>query len=89
MTVQGTDTVKVGRIGQIRDIVAETFSARPGDVEAARSFEDELDTNSLLAINLLVALEEEFGVSIHNDELPRLMMNLDTAYEVVAECAGW
>lgn len=74
---------------QIRDIVAKVFSAEPSQVEAATNFDNDLETNSLLAIDLLIALEEDFGISIHNDELPRLMIDLHTLYQVVAEKARW
>lgn len=84
-----TDTQRADRFARIRDIVAEVFSAEPSQVEAAKNFENDLETNSLLAIDLLIALEETFGISIDNDELPRLMTDLRTLYQVVAEKARW
>ncbi len=84
-----TDTQPADRLIQLRDIVAEVFSAEPSQVEAAENFENDLETNSLLAIDLLIALEETFGISIDNDELPGLMTDLRTLYQVVAEKAEW
>lgn len=77
------------RLAQVRDVVAEVFSAEPAAVEAAGSFEDDLDTNSLLAVDLCIRLETDFGISISNDELPRLMTDLRTVYEFVADKAKW
>lgn len=86
---QGTAVEQADRTAQIRDIAADVLSAEPGDVEAARSFKDDLDADSLLAIELLTRLEKHFDVAIADSELPRLVTNLRTAYEVVAESAGW
>ncbi|MFC0541603.1 acyl carrier protein [Kutzneria chonburiensis] len=77
------------RLAQVRDVVAEVFSAEPAAVAAAGSFEDDLDTNSLLAVDLCVRLEADFGISISNDELPQLMTDLRTVYEFVADKAKW
>ncbi|HTI20623.1 MAG TPA: phosphopantetheine-binding protein [Kutzneria sp.] len=77
------------RLAQVRDVVAEVFSAEPAAVEAAGSFEDDLDTNSLLAVDLCIRLETDFGISISNDELPQLMTDLRTVYEFVADKAKW
>jgi len=77
------------RLAQVRDVVAEVFSAEPAAVEAAGSFEDDLDTNSLLAVDLCIRLETDFSISISNDELPQLMTDLRTVYEFVADKAKW
>jgi|tagenome__1003787_1003787.scaffolds.fasta_scaffold13355877_2 acyl carrier protein len=86
---QDTEIEPTDRLAQVRDVVAEVFSADPGQVEAAGSFEDDLDTNSLLAVDLCVRLEADFGISISNDELPQLMTDLRTVYEFVADKAKW
>lgn len=87
--IHDTDTQRADRLVQIRDIVAEVFSAEPSQVEAAENIENDLETNSLLAIDLVIALEAAFGISIDNDELPMLMTDLRTLYQVVAEKARW
>lgn len=86
---QDTQIEPASRLAQVRDVVAEVFSAEPAQVEAAASFEDDLDTNSLLAVDLCIRLEADFGISISNDELPQLMTDLRTVYEFVADKAKW
>ncbi|MEU0150100.1 condensation domain-containing protein [Streptomyces sp. NPDC006288] len=84
-----TDTDRAARLARIRDVAAEVFSAEPAAVEAAEDFEKDLDTDSLLAVEFVVELERVFGVPLHVDQIPRLMAGLDSAYETVAESAGW
>ncbi|MCG7524786.1 phosphopantetheine-binding protein [Streptomyces sp. OfavH-34-F] len=76
------------RTAEIRDIVADLFSAEPAEVETATSFVDDLDADSLLAIELLTHLERRYGVSIREDEIVE-MTDLKATYEIVARNAGW
>jgi acyl carrier protein len=89
MMDQDLDAVTVDRIAVIRDIVADTFSVEPGQVEAAESFVTDLEADSLLAVELLTHLEKRFGVTIRDLDVPLLMLDLRSAYRVVAESAGW
>ena len=82
-------TDRAARIREIRDVAATMFEVRPEEVEAAQSFEDDLGADSLLAVEFLVELERRFGVALELSELTRLMANLDSAYEAIAEIAGW
>ena len=83
------DTDRAARIAQIRDIAAAVFSAEPETIEAAEDFEQDLDADSLLAVDFVVELEKVLGISLHVDLIPRLMAGLDSAYDAVAESAGW
>ncbi|MER6421952.1 phosphopantetheine-binding protein [Streptomyces sp. NPDC001137] len=77
------------RIATIRDIAADVFSVEPEDVERAGSFITDLEADSLLAIELVSQLEMRFDIAIDESQMPRLMTSLQTAYEAVAESAGW
>ncbi|GAA4989131.1 condensation domain-containing protein [Kitasatospora paranensis] len=88
-TGSSTGTDRAGRIAQMRDVAAMVFQAEPEEIEAAGSFETDLDSDSLLAVEFTVALEKSFGVALHVNDIPRLMAGLDSTYEVVAEKAGW
>jgi acyl carrier protein len=88
-TGPSTGTDRAGRIAQMRDVAAMVFQAEPEEIEAAGSFETDLDSDSLLAVEFTVALEKSFGVALHVNDIPRLMAGLDSTYEVVAEKAGW
>lgn len=85
---QATEQSADERLAEIRDIAADLFAADPQEVEAAESFVDDLDADSLLAIELLTQLEKRYGVLISEEAVPR-MVNLKATYQVVAETAGW
>jgi acyl carrier protein len=89
MDITRTDADRAARLTRIRDIAAAIFTADPGAVEAAEDFAQDLDTDSLLAVEFLVELEQVFAVSLDVEQIPRLMAGLDSAYETVAESAGW
>ncbi|MCJ1678500.1 acyl carrier protein [Streptomyces sp. APSN-46.1] len=82
------DTAIAARLAEIRDIAADLFSVEPEEVEAAESFVNDLDADSLLAIELLSQLEKLYDIHIPEGDVPR-MVNLRATYELVAEIAGW
>jgi acyl carrier protein len=89
MTNQSKVTERTARLAEIRDIVCDVFSAEPEVVETTTSFESDLEGDSLLVIELLTKLEKRFGITIDQSDMPRLVTDLPTVYEVVAESAGW
>ena len=46
---------------RVRDITAEKLSVEPDDITIESSFADDLDADSLDVVELVMALEEEFG----------------------------
>ena len=76
------------RTTEIAQIAADLFSVSAAEVTAARSFIDDLETDSLLAIDLLTRLENRYNIAIPDSDVLR-MVNLHGTYEVVAEHAGW
>jgi acyl carrier protein len=84
----GTD-LAAARVAEIRDLVAETFSVEPGQVEAAASFKDDLDADSLLLFELYSRLEELYPITLATEDLPLLGEDLRTVCELVAARAGW
>ena len=73
---------------EIAEIAADLFSVTAEEVAAAGSFIDDLETDSLLAVELLSKLEHRYSIRIPDSDVPR-MTNLHGTYEVVAEHAGW
>jgi acyl carrier protein len=73
---------------EIAEIAADLFSVTAEEVAAASSFIDDLETDSLLAVELLSKLEHRYSIRIPDSDVPR-MANLHGTYEVVAEHAGW
>ncbi len=54
-------------IEKIKDIVVEKISCNRDDIKPESSFQD-LGLDSLDAVELIMAFEEEFGVEIPDDE---------------------
>lgn len=93
MTDQGTNVDRASRVAEIRDIACEAFAVGAEEVEAATSFREDLGVDSIDGIELLSRLQERFAITFDEDEMaqlmPRLMTDLRTVYEFVAESIGW
>ncbi|WP_031469286.1 acyl carrier protein [Sciscionella sediminilitoris] len=76
------------RIDRIKDIVCEHLELEPEDVTETSNFHDDHAADSLALIDVLAALEKEFGVEISQEQFARIV-DVRSAYEVVAESAGW
>ena len=46
---------------RVRDIAADKLSVEPDDIKTESSFTEDLDADSLDVVELVMALEEEFG----------------------------
>ena len=64
----------------LADIVNEVAGIPADDVQLDKSFIDDLDVDSLSMVEVVVAAEEKFGVTIHDDEVK----NLKTVGDAVA-----
>ncbi|MDD6650910.1 MAG: acyl carrier protein [Eggerthellales bacterium] len=65
---------------KVRDAIVETISCEESEVTMEASLVDDIGLDSLDAVELNIALEEAFGVSIPADE----MGNMKTVGEIVA-----
>lgn len=57
---------------KVRDIIVETLSCEAAAVTPEARLNEELGADSLAAVELSMALEEAFGVSIADEDLPNL-----------------
>jgi acyl carrier protein len=86
---KGVSTVtRDERLVTIKEIVCDILEIEEDEVTEVSLFKEDHNADSLRAIEILAALEKEFGVVINQSELPR-MVNLKGVYEVVSEPAGW
>ena len=57
---------------KVREIIVETLSCDADKVVLEANLADDLEADSLAAVELSMALEEEFGVTIADEELPNM-----------------
>jgi acyl carrier protein len=70
--------------GKLREIFALLFQIDPGSLSDTSSPESIPAWTSLQHLNLVLALEEEFGISLTPEDATR-MQNLKTVREVVGQ----
>jgi len=58
------------------------LAVQPDQVTMEASFADDLDADSLDLVELVMALEEEFGVSVEEEELENIT-TIGGAYELI------
>ncbi|MFC6152057.1 acyl carrier protein [Nocardioides yefusunii] len=56
----------------LAEIVNEVAGVEPADVQLEKSFVDDLDVDSLSMVEVVVAAEEKFGVTIPDNEVKNL-----------------
>jgi acyl carrier protein len=57
---------------KVRSIVAEQLSVDAAEVKPESNFQNDLGADSLDTVELVMALEEEFGLEIPDDEAEKL-----------------
>ncbi len=69
-------------IEKIRDIIATTLNMDPEEVTPDKSFAEDLDADSLDLAEIIMAIEDEFGVTIP-DEILEKVVTVQDAYDLV------
>ena len=64
---------------KVRDIIVDTLSCEAEEVTMEASLSDDLGADSLDAVELNIALEEELGISIDDEDRP----NMKTVGDIV------
>jgi acyl carrier protein len=68
--MEGRTNMEISEIQErVRKILAENLSVPQDDVTMESRFQEDLDADSLDLVEAVLALEEEFGVSIPEDEM--------------------
>ena len=64
---------------QVKKIIMEQLGVTAEEVKPEASFVEDLGADSLDVVEILMAIEENFGVSVSDDEIP----NLKTVRDIV------
>ncbi len=56
---------------KVKEIIVDTLSVDEDDVTVDASFTDDLDADSLELVDLTMAFESEFGITIEDEELEK------------------
>jgi len=72
---------------KVRAIIAEQLGVKPEQVTPQASFIDDLGADSLDTVELVMALEEEFGVEIPDEEAEKLV-TVGDAIKYIEDKAG-
>ncbi len=72
---------------KVRSIIAEQLGVKPEEVTPQASFIDDLGADSLDTVELVMALEEEFGIEIPDEEAEKLA-TVGDAVKYIEEKAG-
>ena len=72
---------------KVRSIIAEQLGVKPEEVTPEAKFIDDLGADSLDTVELVMALEEEFGIEIPDEEAEKLV-TVGDATRYIEEKAG-
>jgi len=66
-------------INEIIEIIAEQLVIEADDIKPESSVIDDLKADSLAIVEMLMAIEEQFGVSVPDEDVPNLKTVQDIA----------
>jgi acyl carrier protein len=73
--------------GKVVDTIAKSFKLDPKDVSDEKSFQDDLGADSLEIVELVMALEEEFGTEISDEDAEKIR-TVGDAVNFIVEKSG-
>ncbi|MFE3546960.1 acyl carrier protein [Nocardia sp. NPDC059177] len=73
---------------ELRELVANVLDVDPEEVTETTSFVEDLEADSLQAIEILARVEKTYKVEVPQSRLAE-MANLADVYRVVSEYTGW
>jgi len=68
---------------QVVEVIAEEFELDPKDLGPEVTFYEDLDLDSLDAVDMVVALEKSFGMKLSDEEAFRAVRTMDDLFNLV------
>ena len=63
---------KAKTIDKVKDIIAKQLSVKPEEIKNDSNIAEELGADSLDLVEILMSLEDEFGISIPDEAIPQI-----------------
>jgi acyl carrier protein len=73
---------------KVVDLIARTFKLDPATVTPEKSFQDDLGADSLETVELVMALEEDFGIEISDEDAEKIRTVGDAVDFILAKSAA-
>jgi acyl carrier protein len=73
---------------KVKAIIAEQLGVKADEVKAESSFVDDLGADSLDTVELVMALEEEFGIEIPDEDAEKLNAVSDAVNYIESKLKG-
>lgn len=70
---------------KVKDIIVEQLGVSPEDIKPEASFVDDLGADSLDLTELIMAMEEEFGIEIDDEDAQKLLKVKDAVNYIQAK----
>ena len=64
---------------KVKELISEQLDVKADDITEASNIQDDLGADSLDVVDLVMALEDEFDVEIHEDQV----VNIKTVGDIV------
>lgn len=65
-------TEKASTIEKVKDIIAKQLSVKAEEIKNDSNIAEELGADSLDLVEILMSLEDEFGISIPDEAIPQI-----------------
>ena len=63
---------KTNTIDKVKDIISKQLSVKPEEIKNDSNIAEELGADSLDLVEILMSLEDEFGISIPDEAIPEI-----------------
>ena len=82
--VEGNPIGRDEVLALVRDRLADILEIEPSEIGEGDSFADDLNADSLDLVELIMSLEEEFGVTVEEEELEGIT-TIGGAYDLIVD----